>query len=352
MAGQDSRLVLDCGTWKVRAGYAGEEAPFFNRHASCFYDTQATSFSRNNNFMEDGKVVDWDMLETVIKRFFEESRQGEADPTRSLLFLDHFHDSIHDHVKLLETVFEKIGYCRYLSTDQAVACTYATGYLTSTTVLMGYSSTELAGVYEWFILSYLKTVSPLSGSLVVDVFKDKIESAFKSQPIPVTDYEAAFRQAISQSEAMQGNEASRQVYELADGTKVSLADQAQSAVEVLLDPSSVGCNSAPLPELIFKKLWQIEDFDLRKQMFDRVHFAGGIGCIPSFRAKLIESIQSMLPKKWRVNQSRYNTTSDQTIAAWIGGSVLGSLNSTEDYWVTKHQYAEEGDSAVFRRVLL
>lgn len=352
MAEQDTRLVLDCGTWKVRAGFANEDIPFFNQHASCFYDTQATSFSRNNNFMEDGKVVDWDMLETVINRFFEESRQGETDPTRSLLFLDHFHDSIRDRAKMLETVFEKTGYTRYLSADQAVACQYATGYLTSTTVLMGYGTTQLAGVYEGFVLSYLKTVSPLSGSLVVEVFKDKIQSAFQSHPIPVVDYEAAFRQAISPREAMPGNEALRQVYELADGTKVSLADQAQSAVEVLLDPSSVGCNSTPLPELIFKKLWQIEDFDLRKEMFDRVHFAGGIACIPSFRAKLIECIQSMVPKKWNVKQSRYNTNDDRTIAPWIGGSVLGSLNSTENYWVTKQQYAEEGDSAIFRRLLL
>ena len=35
--------------------------------------------------------------------------------------------------------------------------------------------------------------------------------------------------------------------------------------------------------------------------------------------------------------------------AWLGGSVLGSLSSTKDLWITKAEYDELGGGVVIRK---
>ena len=347
MAEEQTRLVLDCGTWKLRAGYAGEDLPFFNNYASCLYDAKSTCFSQENNLMHSGKIVDWDMFENVIARFYEESKRGDAEAFRSLLFLDHFHHSIKDRARVMEIAFEKTGYSRYQSADQTLACIYESGNVSLTVLLMGHGNAQLAGTFEGYVMDYLKVISPLSGSMLIDVYKDKIAAAFKSEPIPTIDYEASFR-SVLQDHNVPNARNPPQTFKLADGTVVNLEEHAQSAVEAILDPQSVGCNSTALPQLIYKKLWRIEDFDLRRQMFSRLNVTGGVSSIPSIRKRLTESVQKYLPKTWRVQHIRMNTN-DHTITPWIGGSVLGSLSSIKDLWITKQQFAEEGDRATFRR---
>ena len=37
------------------------------------------------------------------------------------------------------------------------------------------------------------------------------------------------------------------------------------------------------------------------------------------------------------------------ISAWIGGSILSSLDSFKNMWITKEEYDEEGPSIVHRK---
>ncbi len=42
-------------------------------------------------------------------------------------------------------------------------------------------------------------------------------------------------------------------------------------------------------------------------------------------------------------------TSERRVAAWLGGSILGSASQFAEMWVSKHEYEEVGASIVERK---
>ena len=40
---------------------------------------------------------------------------------------------------------------------------------------------------------------------------------------------------------------------------------------------------------------------------------------------------------------------EQRYAAWIGGSILSSLGTFHQLWISKHEYAEHGAAIVSKR---
>lgn len=46
---------------------------------------------------------------------------------------------------------------------------------------------------------------------------------------------------------------------------------------------------------------------------------------------------------------RVTATPERKYAAWIGGSIMGSLSSIKPKWITKNEYDESGPSIVHRK---
>ena len=51
------------------------------------------------------------------------------------------------------------------------------------------------------------------------------------------------------------------------------------------------------------------------------------------------------------NSNNITTNENRKYSAWIGGSILGSLNSFASMWITKTEYEEAGPSIVHRKCI-
>ena len=74
----------------------------------------------------------------------------------------------------------------------------------------------------------------------------------------------------------------------------------------------------------------------------RLFFSTGIG------ERLTRELKGIVPSPYAM-RTRVNVYPERKYAVWIGGSLLASLSTFQQMWVSKQEYEEEGPSIVNRR---
>jgi len=149
-------------------------------------------------------------------------------------------------------------------------------------------------------------------------------------------------------------------YVLPDGTRVDLArSQAGKDLcrlpELLFsetlpsflqpptnDSSKYSDNMLPLQQLIHKSLSQILDVDLRKELSSNIILTGGASLFPTLDKRLSTQLGEVLPYSYKYKVIASKNSIENRYAAWIGGSILSSLGSFQQMWLSKKEYEECG----------
>jgi actin len=85
------------------------------------------------------------------------------------------------------------------------------------------------------------------------------------------------------------------------------------------------------------------DTGCQSDMFNNIVLSGGSTLFPGFAERLECELQLLTPKKVNVI-----ATNERKYAAWIGGSIYGSLIEFQQRWITQSEYEEVG-SIVYRK---
>ena len=92
------------------------------------------------------------------------------------------------------------------------------------------------------------------------------------------------------------------------------------------------------------------DEDLHVELFENIVLNGGSTMFPGIAKRLKKEIQRLL---WRHS---YETVKVEIIAleersnaAWNGGSIMASLPSFQDMWITNEEFEEFGPTIVHRK---
>jgi len=79
--------------------------------------------------------------------------------------------------------------------------------------------------------------------------------------------------------------------------------------------------------------------------------ASALGDEHAFPDRLREEIESIVHRHtpgWRVKVTSPNIN-ERAICSWLGGSILGSLGTFQDMWISKRDYEEFGSAIVNRK---
>lgn len=123
-------------------------------------------------------------------------------------------------------------------------------------------------------------------------------------------------------------------------------------------------SSASLPEMICGSAFKCEK-DQQSQLLGNTVLCGGGACLatsvlgtsigsndgiamPERLRQECEAIMHLTTPGWRVKVSSPGI-SERAICSWLGASILGSLGSFHDMWITKAEYEEYGASIVNRK---
>lgn len=217
-------------------------------------------------------------------------------------------------------------------------------------------------------LRELINVHPTYDALMtLEVGRDAKESVCRAADMAVSEAELKFSSVPTS------------LYELPDGTVLDLGIERFRVPEVLFDNSvlepdyphlvalglgiaGVGLGNALLPsgapnpsrdnipQLVVDSTLRC-DAEMQSTLLSNVVLSGGGTCYDGItdRMKLeVEKIVQQVSPGWRV-KTMASGVSERALCSWIGGSILASLGSFHEMWVTQQEYSEFGSAVVDRK---
>lgn len=91
------------------------------------------------------------------------------------------------------------------------------------------------------------------------------------------------------------------------------------------------------------------DIDLRPALYGSVVLTGGNTLIQGFTERLNRDLSNKTPATMRCKLIAANGVQERRFGSWIGGSILASLGSFQQMWISKQEYEEGGKSQVDRK---
>ena len=102
-----------------------------------------------------------------------------------------------------------------------------------------------------------------------------------------------------------------------------------------------------LPSLI-KTALQNVDVDLRPHLLTNVVVTGGSSLVHGLNDRLNQELTKMYPSS-RVKLHSPGNLAERKFGSWIGGSIMASLGTFHQMWISKKEYDEHGAAIVEKR---
>ena len=91
------------------------------------------------------------------------------------------------------------------------------------------------------------------------------------------------------------------------------------------------------------------DPDVRKDLFSSVLLTGGNSLLPNLGARLEKELVALGPQTSKIKVLAQQAQLERRFSAWIGGSILASLGSFQQMWLSKAEYDENGAQLIHRK---
>ena len=338
-----------------------------------------------------GQVEDWKDMGTLYDFVFKSL--GASTDQHPLLLTEAPLSSRRNRAKTAEVLFESYNTPAVFMQIQPILALYASGRTSGLVLDCGDGLMSAVPVYEGFALphaiqrsdiggrdvtEYLQTLLRRSGYplhttterdvvrrakealcyLAVDAAEeDKLYQAAEAAALAQSGFAAA-KAGLASSSISSSSAASASAsasagaagtgpaeYTLPDGSVLRIGSERFRAAEVLFSPSLIGSEYLGAAELVSTAAGKC-DLELRAALYNDIVLAGGATLTAKFGAKLLRETRKLIPKEAKL---RIWAPQERMTSAWVGGSILAALSTFSKMWVSRQQYREEGESALFRR---
>lgn len=121
--------------------------------------------------------------------------------------------------------------------------------------------------------------------------------------------------------------------------------------EALFDPSYIkGVNSTMLGmSHVVSASIGLCDIDLRPSLYSGVVVTGGNTLLTGFVERLNRDLSSRTPPNMKFKLIAASESAARRFGTWNGGSILASLGSFQQMWISKQEYEESGKSQIDRK---
>uniref|UniRef100_UPI0035901269 actin, cytoplasmic 2-like isoform X2 n=1 Tax=Myxine glutinosa TaxID=7769 RepID=UPI0035901269 len=88
------------------------------------------------------------------------------------------------------------------------------------------------------------------------------------------------------------------------------------------------------------------DMDIRKDLYANTVMSGGTTMYPGIADRMQKEITARAPSTIKI---KIIAPPERMFSVWIGGSILASLSTFQQMWISKQEYDESGPSIVHRK---
>ncbi|CAJ1330264.1 unnamed protein product [Effrenium voratum] len=134
-------------------------------------------------------------------------------------------------------------------------------------------------------------------------------------------------------------------YELPDGNIITVGSERFRCPEVLFQPSFVGKEASGIHDTTFQSIMKC-DVDIRKDLYANVVLSGGTTMFVGVGERMTKELTALAPSTMKI---KVVAPPERKYSVWIGGSILSSLSTFQQMWISKGEYDESGPTIVHRK---
>jgi actin-related protein len=365
-----SAIVLDSGSGTLKAGFAGDNTPKskipmlvgrpkrkskkLSKEAKDVFVGQEAHVKRGilqvERPVQNGIVERWDDLEKMWYHAFFSELIIDPEEHAVLLMEAPMPEKI-AREQAFEICFESFNIPSSYLQNTSVLSLYSGGRTSGSVVDMGYGITHIAPVHDGYAIeagvsrvdvsgedmtTWMTTLLAIAGfpmkgenarGLVNDI-KEKLAYCCE-------DYEEEQEAAVTSPDLVK-------LYELPDGEIVRVGDARYKCAELAFKPSLLSKDSDGIHQILYQSTMRCEG-KVRRDLLANIVVSGGATMFPGFGARLKREMRALAPPRLVVDVI---SGKQREFGAWVGGSILASLGTFQQFWVSKAEYDESGSGIV------
>ncbi|XP_067567379.1 actin-related protein T2 [Pseudorca crassidens] len=301
--------------------------------------------------IERGLITGWDDMEKLWKHLFEWGLGVKASD-RPVLMTEHSLNPRETREKMAEVMFESFRVPAFYLSDQAVLALYASACVTGLVVDSGDGVTCAVPIFEGYSLPHATTKLYVAGRDITEHLTRLLLASGRTFPcvldkVLVDDIKEKLCYVALEPEkelSRRAEEVLRE-YKLPDGSIVRIGDQLYQAPEALFSPEQLGVQSPGLSRMVSSSIAKC-DADIQKMLYGEMVLSGGTTLFRGLDGRLLRELEQAASKGTTI---KVTAPPDRCFSTWIGASIVTSLSSFKQMWVTSADFKEFGTSVVQRR---
>ena len=134
-------------------------------------------------------------------------------------------------------------------------------------------------------------------------------------------------------------------YELPDGQMITIGNERFRCAETLFQPSFIGIESPGIHEATYNFIMKC-DLDIRKDLYANTVLSGGSTMFPGIADRMQKDLFGLAPTTMKI---KIIAPPERKYSVWIAASILASLSTFQQMWISKQEYDESGPSIFHRK---
>ncbi|CAG9311549.1 unnamed protein product [Blepharisma stoltei] len=370
MEGEDVHgLVIDNGSGFIKAGFAGDDAPrsifpcvtgrprnnqIGNDQKDLYVGDEARSkydMLSLKHPIERGIIVDWDEMEKIWNHTFF-SGLGVAPDNHPLLLTETPLNPKYSKEKMTQVMFEAFNIPAFYIASQPVLSLYSSGKTIGLVIDSGDGITTTVPIYEGYALPYSIKSLPLGGKDMTEYFISLLSAkGYKFNTCAEREIARDIKEQICyaamrfKDELNAAGASIEKNYDLPDGRSLIIREERFKCPEAMFDPSLMNIDEDGI-HLIANRSIMKSDVEIRKELYSNILLSGGNTLFSGMAERLIVEMTCLAGISSKV---RVTAPAERSTSVWIGGSILASLSTFQQMWITKAEYEEAGPTIVHRK---
>jgi len=364
-----SAVVIEQGSSFVKAGFAGDDAPravFPAIVGRCKHSGVMVGMDQKDAYVGDeaqskrgvltlkypiehGIITNWDDMEKIWHHTFYNELRIAPEEHPVLLSIPPNNPRANSE-RTIQIMFETFNVpAVYLELGPTLGL-YCSGRTTGLVIEVGDDAIHAVPVYEGYALPHALVSTSFGGRRLTEFAmcimtergysfttageRDIVRDIKERLCYVALDFDAEMQLGGDEKE-----------YELPDGQLISVGNERFRVPEGLFAPNMLGMDDMGLQDMAFSAIMKC-DVDIRKDLYSNIVLAGGSSLFPGLPERLQKELNGLAPSTMCV---KVVAPPERKYAAWIGGSILASLSTFQQMWITKEEYDESGPSIVHRK---
>lgn len=358
-------IVVDNGSCFTKSGFSGDEIPktiipsvlgvpkkpgTLLNNLYIGEDAEVRGYSLNLSYpIKRGKIVNWENTEELWRYcFFNEMKINPKE--HGVLLTELAKESKENKEKMAEIFFEKFTVQGFNLSSPSLLSLLAAGKTLGIVLDSGDGTTQATPIYEGELVKENILNTELAGIDISELLSKKLVQdghrfIHSLGIIRAIKEESCYIALDYENELKNLNKKGKNAFKLEDGNEIIIDNEAFMFPESLFQPKIFGHESMGLHELLFQSIVKC-DICERRFYYENIVLAGGNTMLSGFKERISKEMNLLTPSAFKTNVV---APSERKFSAWIGGSIVSSLNTFKSLSMSKKEYDEFGPSFVHKK---